>query len=101
MEGILASLGACQAITAKYMSKPMKINLRNFRVEVNGEYNLEGYDNDKKNIGFHSIQLVMHIDADNTQEEIEKFAEAIENHCPVSATIKVAEKFLPTKIVRD
>jgi len=99
MEGLLACLGGCQAITARYLAKRMGIKLNGFRIEVEGDFNMSGFDNDPTNIGFHFLQLTMHIDADNTKEEIEKFAELVESKCPVSETIKHKEIVLPTKVI--
>ena len=99
MEGVLACLGGCQAITARYLADRMGIKLKGFRIEVEGDFNMSGFDNDPTNIGFHFIQLTMHIDADNTKEEIEKFAELVESKCPVSETIKHMEVVLPTKVI--
>lgn len=99
MEGVLACLGGCQAITARYLAKREGIKLKGFRIEVEGDYNLSGFDGDPTDIGFHFIQLTMHIDADNTQEEIERFAKVVESRCPVSETIKHMETVLPTKVI--
>jgi len=99
MEGLLACLGGCQAITARYLAKRQGIKLNGFRIEVEGDFNMVGFNNDPTNIGFHFIQLTMHIDADNTKEEIEKFAELVESKCPVSETIKHKETVLPTKVI--
>jgi len=99
MEGLLAALGGCQAITARYLAGRLNINLKNFSIEVEGDFDMSGYEEDPTNIGFHTIQLTMHIDADNTKEEIDKFAKLVESKCPVSATAQHAVTVLPPKIV--
>ena len=99
LEGLLASIGGCQAITARYLAKLKGINLNSFRIEVEGDIDLSGYKGVKGDIGFHNIQYIMHIDADNTKEEIEDFAESVERHCPASETIKHIGDMLPTKVI--
>ncbi|MDD4532719.1 MAG: OsmC family protein [Bacilli bacterium] len=99
MEGLLASLGGCQAITAKYLAGKVGIDLKGFRIEVEGDFDMSGFNGDPTDIGYHSIQLTMHIDANNTKEEIEKFAKLVESKCPVSETIKHKVHVLPTKVV--
>ena len=92
VEALLGSLGACKVIVAKSFAKFHNINLNSIKVELEGELDTDGFmgKNPNAKIGFSKIVSKFYIDADNTDEEIEKFVIFINNTCPVADTIKNA-----------
>ena len=89
VEGILASLGACQCIVASAFAQAKGIRLGGIRVEVDGILDPDGFlgRNPDAKVGFSSISTRYHIDADNTPEEIAAFVDFIEHTCPVHDTL--------------
>lgn len=89
VEGLLCALSACQTIVAYSFAKSQGIKLEEFSVDLEGDLDPDGFMGlaDVRN-GFQEIRYTMHFKADNTQEEVEKFAEFIETHCPVGDSIQ-------------
>lgn len=90
VEALLNSLGACKVIVAKSFARLHKINLKSIRIEVEGELDPDGFmgKNPDAKIGFSKITTNFFIEADNTDEEIEKYVEFINRTCPVADTIE-------------
>ncbi|HFO9584570.1 TPA: OsmC family protein [Listeria monocytogenes] len=89
VEVLLNSLGACLTIVAKSFAKSKKINLNSFKVELEGELDTDGfmYKNPEIKKGFSKINIIFHVDADNSTEEINSFIKFVEETCPVHDTI--------------
>lgn len=89
VEALLGSLGSCKVIVAQLLAESCEIKLNNISIEHAGEIDPDGLagTNPEAKIGFSKITTIYDIDADNTQEEIEKFIEIIESTCPVRDTI--------------
>lgn len=94
-EALLSALGGCKYIIAKMFYQNCNINLIKINIEMEGEIDLDslmnevqGKNNNKDlKIGFKKITTKWFIDANNTKEEIEKFVEFVEKHCPMKDTI--------------
>lgn len=94
-EALLSALGGCKYIIAKMFYQKCNINLVKINIEMEGEVDtdalmneVEGKNNNKDlQIGFKKITTKWFIDANNTKEEIEKFVDFVENHCPMKDTI--------------
>ncbi len=95
VEALLSSLGACKCIVARAFAQVNKIKLQDVSVELTGTLDPDGFlgKNKEAKIGFSKIVTKFHIKADNTKEEIEKFVEFIEAHCPVHDSLANAPKF--------
>lgn len=89
VEALLSSLGGCKVIVARSFAKMHGINLKDIRVELEGELDPDGFmgKNKEAKIGFSSIVSNIYIDADNTDEEITNFVAFIDRTCPVADTI--------------
>lgn len=95
-EALLSALGGCKYMVAKMFYEKFKINLVKINLEMEGQVDSDALMNDaqgkneNKNlqIGFKKITTKWFIDANNTKEEIEKFVEFVENHCPMKDTIQ-------------
>jgi uncharacterized OsmC-like protein len=100
VEALLNSLGACLVIAAKSFARSKKISLKSINVKVSGELDPDGFMGKNPNAkkGFSKIMTTFHIDADNTQEEIEDYIAFVNSICPVHDTIAHAPAF-ESKIV--
>lgn len=88
-EALLGALGGCKYMISKMFYEKLKINLLDIKLEIEGEIDpdaLSGKNKDAK-IGFSKITTKYYINATNTKEEIEKFVEFVESHCPMKDTI--------------
>lgn len=95
-EALLSAIGGCKYIIAKMFYQKYKINLIKINLEIEGEIDIEALMNEVQDknenkdlkIGFSKITTKWFIDANNTKEEIEKFVEFVESHCPMKDTIE-------------
>ena len=92
VEALLASLGACKVIVARSFANSHGINLKDIRIELEGELDPDGFmgKNKEAKIGFSTIVSKFYIDSTNTDEEISNFVAFIDRTCPVADTIKHA-----------
>jgi len=88
VEALLASLGACQSIVARVYAPKFGINLEDFRVEVEGDIDLDGFF-DKSDVrpGYSDIRYTFFIKTDSPKEKVEEFVSFLESKCPVGDTI--------------
>lgn len=95
-EALLSAIGGCKYIIAKMFYQKYNINLIKINLEIEGEIDIEALmsevqgknENKDLKIGFSKITTKWFIDANNTKEEIEKFIEFVESHCPMKDTIE-------------
>ncbi|ASA21236.1 OsmC family protein [Paenibacillus donghaensis] len=88
VEALLASLGACQSIVARIYAPKFGVKLNDFRVEVEGDIDLDGFF-DKSDVrpGYSDIRYTFHIQTDSPKEKVEEFVQFLESKCPVGDTI--------------
>ncbi|GFZ90499.1 peroxiredoxin [Paenibacillus marchantiophytorum] len=88
VEALLGSLGACQSIVARVYAKKFDINLEDFRVEIEGDLDLDGFFK-KSDVrpGYSDIRYTFHIKTDAPKERVEEFVKFLEETCPVGDTI--------------
>ncbi|GGG64574.1 OsmC family protein [Paenibacillus radicis (ex Gao et al. 2016)] len=88
VEALLASLGACQAIVARVYAPKFGVKLNDFRVEVEGELDLDGFfDKAPVRPGYSDIRYTFHIKTDSPKEKVEEFVQFLESKCPVGDTL--------------
>ncbi len=89
VEGLLASLGACKCIVARAFAKYHHIDLQDFRLEVEGDLDPDGFmgKSPDAKIGFSAIRTKVFIKSSSSKEDIEKFVDFIDRTCPVADTI--------------
>lgn len=88
VEMVLCALGACQAIVASAFAKKHHMTFRDFRVELEGDLNTDGFLGlSDVRPGYSEIRYNIHIDTDEPKEKVEKFVKFIEETCPVGDTI--------------
>lgn len=88
VEALLGSLGACQSIVARVYAKKFDINLDDFRVEVEGDLDLDGFFK-KSDVrpGYSDIRYTFYIKTDAPRERVEEFIQFLEETCPVGDSI--------------
>lgn len=103
VEVLLCALGSCQSIVATAFAEANGINLESFHVELEGDLDPDGFMglNDDVRNGFQEIRYSMHFKADNSQEELEKFAEFIEKRCPVGDCLSNGVPLKLSKVVAE
>ena len=88
-EMMLAALGACQAMTVASLAAKMRIDLKQFWIEVEGDYDEDGLagKNGAKQ-GEVEMRYVMHFETDAPKEKMEKIAMMAQKYCHVGATLE-------------
>lgn len=88
VEALLASLGACQSIVARVYAPKFEVRLEDFRVEVEGDLDLDGFFN-KSDVrpGYSDIRYTFHIKTDSPRQNVEEFVRFLESKCPVGDTL--------------
>lgn len=88
VEALLGALGACQAIVARVYAKKFDIQLEDFRVELEGDLDLDGFfKRSDVRPGYSDIRYTFHIKTNSPKERVEQFVEFLEQTCPVGDTI--------------
>lgn len=88
VEALLASLGACQAIVARVYAPRFEVKLDDFRVEVEGDLDLDGFFNRSEvRPGYSDIRYTFYIKTESPQDRVEEFIQFLESKCPVGDTI--------------
>ncbi|GAA0136821.1 OsmC family protein [Paenibacillus sp. YSY-4.3] len=88
VEALLASLGACQAIVARVYAPKFDVKLEDFRVEVEGDIDLDGFFNRSEvRPGYSDIRYTFYVKTSSPREKVEEFVHFLESKCPVGDTI--------------
>ncbi|OXS60284.1 peroxiredoxin [Cohnella sp. CIP 111063] len=100
VEAVLGALGACQSIVARVYAKKFDVRLDDFRVEVEGDLDLDGFFK-KSDVrpGYSDIRYTFYIKTDAPQERVEQFVKFLEETCPVGDTIANAVNLKLSNIV--
>lgn len=88
VEALLGSLGACQSIVARVYASKFDVQLDDFRVEVEGDIDLDGFFN-KSDVrrGYSDIRYTFYIKTDSPKEKVDEFIQFLERQCPVGDTL--------------
>ena len=88
VEVLLAALGACQSIVARVYAPRFDVKLEDFRVEVEGDLDLDGFfGRSEVRPGYSDIRYTFHIKTNSPREKVEEFIRFLESKCPVGDTI--------------
>lgn len=101
VEILLASFGACQAITATELARKRNFDLRAFWVEVEGDLGREDVTDDDNRYKFTEIRYQPHIRSDESDEDIKQFLADVARKCPVENTLAFGTKFVPDGFVKE
>lgn len=102
VELLLSALGACQSIVARTYAEKFNIDLKDFKVELEGDLDTDGFLG-KSDVrpGYSDIRATYHIDTDAPEEEVAAFIAYLEAHCPVGDTIVNTVNFSSSYQVRQ
>lgn len=86
---LFVSLAGCVITVAQVIARQKKIQLRDIKVEIEGELDLDRFHGRsfENRAGFSSITVKVDLDADMTPEEKKAFIEEVDNRCPISDNI--------------
>ena len=89
LEVLLISLGSCQATVAAIVAKQEGIELADFSLEIEGDYDIDFLlgKTQEGHSGFSEIRQKVFIDADLTLEEKIAFFEKVHARCPVIGSL--------------
>lgn len=90
VELLLSALGGCMCICAASFARANRVELKDFRVDLEGDLDPDGFMGKNKNVrtGFQKIRAVMHIRTSSPKENVDRFVQMIKTVCPVSDTLK-------------
>jgi uncharacterized OsmC-like protein len=98
---LLEALVACAGVTLKSVATAFGINVRSGSVEAEGEIDFRGtlgVDREAP-VGFEEIRLTFTVDADASQEQLDKLLSVTERYCVVLQTLRKGVK-AEAKLVR-
>jgi len=100
VEALLASLGACQSIVARVYAPKFDVVLDDFRVDIEGDLDLDGFFN-RSDVrpGYSDIRYTFYIKTSSPAEKVEAFVEFLESKCPVGDTIAAPVNLKLNRIV--
>jgi uncharacterized OsmC-like protein len=103
VEMLLCSLGACQCIVARLFAKAQRIKFEEFRVELEGDLDTDGFLRGKDDLrpGLSEIRYTLHIKTDASREKVEDFAAFIKKRCPVSDVIVNGTTIIQKEVVHE
>lgn len=88
VELVLCALGACQAIVASAFAKRENMTFTDFRVELEGDLDTDGFLGlSDVRVGYSEIRYNIHIETDEPKEKVDKFIEFVEKTCPIGDTL--------------
>jgi uncharacterized OsmC-like protein len=102
VEALLSSLGACKCIVARCFARLHKIDLKDIRIELEGDLDPDGFMGKNKDakIGFTTIRTKIYIESDSPKEKLQEFVDFIDRTCPVADTLHNSPKLETELIVK-
>lgn len=96
IEAVLCALGACKCIVASCFAKAHRIDLKDFRIEVEGDLDPDGFmgKNPDVKVGLSEVRSKIYIKSSSSEEDINKFVEFIDRTCPVADTLTNSPKLV-------
>lgn len=100
VELLLCAFGACQAIVARVYAPQFGLELRDFRIELEGDVDIDGFlSRADVRCGFSEIRYNIHIKSDASEKKIQEFAAFVKQKCPVGDTIGEHVRMVLNKVV--
>ena len=86
VEMLLCCLWACQCIVARLFARAKRIDVQDFRVELEGDLDTDGFLKGKDGVraGLHEIRYSVHIRTDADEEKVGEF---VKSRCPVNDSL--------------
>ncbi len=88
-------------IVAGAFAKSQGIDLQDFRVEIEGDLDPDGFLKGAPGVrmGFTEVRITPYIKTSSSPEEVSKFMEFVKNRCPVGDVMVNGTKIIPGKAV--
>lgn len=101
MEAMLIALGSCQVIVASAFARYHEIDLQEFRIDLEGDFDLDGFQKGMPGVrmGFQEVRLTPHIKSNSSPEAIRKFMKFVESRCPVTDVMLNGTKIVAAEAV--
>ncbi len=93
VEMVLCALGGCISICAAAFARGCQVDIKGFRVELEGDLDPDGFTGKNHNVrtGFQQIRVRMHIDSPSPKANVDRLLNLIKQRCPVSDTLSGVE----------
>lgn len=99
-EAVLSAFGGCQTIVAVAYAEEMGIDLQDYWVELEGDFDMRGFGGVEGVFpGYTEVRYKIHIKSDASEEKISEFIDFVEKVCPVGNTIQSPVKMVRSDIV--
>ncbi|MCD6428493.1 MAG: OsmC family protein, partial [Desulfurococcales archaeon] len=85
---LLASLAGCIGIVARFHASKHGVEIKSMNITVEAEYDTAGFEGQDVKPGLLSVNVVVEVESPNSEDEIKKFIEFVEKHCPIEDTMK-------------
>lgn len=96
VEMLLCALGSCQSIVAAAFAREAGVDLKGFRVDLEGDLDPAGFmGKGTVRPGYLDIRYKMYFKTDSPRENVEKLVEIMKNRCPVGDCLNNGVKFSP------
>lgn len=101
IEATLSALGACQAIIARLFAASRGIELKGFRIELEGDIDLSAFNKAGTSHPPHieEIRTKVYIKSNASEEKVREFVTFVENNCPVADLLKNPSQLIPEVII--
>lgn len=99
-EAVLGAFGGCQTIVAVAYAESMGIDLQEYWVELEGDFDMGGFMGVEGVFpGYTEVRYTIHIKSDSPQEEVDEFISFVEAVCPVGNTIASEVKMVRAGVI--
>lgn len=99
-EAVLGAFGGCQTIVASAYAKSMGIDLQEYWVELEGDFDMGGFEGVEGVFpGYTEVRYTIHIKSTSSKEKIDEFIEFVEKVCPVGNTLASPVKMVKTNVI--
>lgn len=100
VEALLGSLAACQSIVARVYAEQFKVQLDDFRVEIEGDIDLDGFFG-KSDVrpGYSEIRYNFHIKSSSPQANVDQLVEHLHSVCPVGDSLANPVNLVLNKVI--
>jgi len=96
VEMMLCALGSCMTTVAAFFAREAKVDLKGFRVELEGDLDPAGFMGmGTTRVGLQEIRYKMFIKTESPSEQVEKLIAIIKTRCPVGDSLLNGVKFTP------
>ena len=90
IEYILAGYAGCINAVGTLVASELNLNLKSLQVAIKGEINVDKFlgKSTTERAGFNSIEVVINLDIEASDDEIKNWLAIVESRCPVGDNLK-------------